>query len=119
MQFSMFPEGKPKYQMPTTEEFLSTLLKVRIFTVLDAKDGFHQAKLDDASSYLSTIWIPFGHYRHLYMPFGISSAPEEFQRRMRAVLQGLYGVEVIADDIMMFGCGGTEEECQHDHDANL
>ena len=119
MQFSMFPEGKPKYKKPTTEEFLPTLLKVRIFTVLDAKDGFHQAKLDDASSYLSTIWIPFGHYRHLYMPFGISSAPEEFQRRMRAVLQGLYGVEVIADDIMMFGCGGTEEECQHDHDANL
>ena len=64
MQFSMFPEGKPKYKKPTTEEFLPTLLKVRIFTVLDAKDGFHQGKPDDASSYLTTFWIPFGHYCH-------------------------------------------------------
>ena len=54
------------------------------------------------------------------MPFGISSAPEEFQRRMHTVLQGLHGVEVIADDIILvFGCGDTEEECHRDHDANL
>ena len=35
------------------------------------------------------------------------------------VLQGLHGVEVIADDILVFGCGDTDEECQRDHDANL
>lgn len=110
---------RPKYQMPTLEELLPTLSKARIFTVLDAKDGFHQVKLDDASSYLTTFWTPFGRYRYLRMPFGISSAPEEFQRRMHAVLQGLHGVEVIADDILVFGCGDTEEECQRDHDANL
>ena len=74
-------------------------------------------KLDDASSYLTTFWTPFGRYHYLRMPFGISS--EEFQRRMHAVLQGLHGVEVIADDILVFGCGDSEEECQHDHDANL
>ena len=53
------------------------------------------------------------------MSFGISSAPEEFQRRMHATLQGLTGVEVIADDVLVFGCGDTEEEYQRDHDANL
>ena len=53
------------------------------------------------------------------MPFGISSAPEEFQRRMHTALQGLHGVEVIADDILVFGCGNTDEECQRDHDVNL
>jgi len=50
------------------------------------------------------------------MPFGISSAPEEFQRGMHTVLQGL---EVIADDIIVFGSGDIEEECHCDHDANL
>ena len=110
---------RPKYQMPTLEEVLPTLSKAKIFTVLDAKDGFHQVKLDDTSSYLTTFWTPFGRYHYLRMPFGISSAPEEFQRRMHATLQGLPGVEVIADDILVFGCGDTVEEYQRDHDTNL
>ena len=110
---------RPKYQMPTLEELLPTLSKVKIFTVLDAKDGFHQVQLDEESSYLTTFWTPFGRYRYLRMPFGISSTPEEFQRRMHTALQGLHGVEVIADDILVFGCGDTDEECQRDHDANL
>ena len=41
----------PKYQMPTLEELLPTLSKAKIFTVLDAKDGFHQVQLDEESSY--------------------------------------------------------------------
>ena len=102
--------------MPTLEEFLPTLSQAKIFTVLDAKDGFHQVKLDEASLQLTTFWMPFGCYRYLRMPFGISSAPEEFQRRMHATLQGLPGVKVIADDILVFGSGATDEEC---HDANL
>ena len=53
------------------------------------------------------------------MPFGISSAPEEFQRRMHMICQDLPGVAVIADDILVYGCGTTEEEYRQDHDANL
>ena len=87
--------------------------------MLDAKDGFHQVQLDEQSSYLTTFWTPFGRYHYLHMPFDISSAPKEFQRRMHTALQGLHGVEVIADDILVFGCGDTDEECQRDHDANL
>ena len=110
---------QPKYQMLTLEELLPTLSKAKIFSVLDAKDGFHQVQLDKEISYLTTFWIPFGRYRYLRMPIGISSAPEEFQRRMHAALQGLQGLEVIADDLLVFGCGETEEDCQKDHDENL
>ena len=53
------------------------------------------------------------------MPFGISSAPKEFQHCMHTALQGFPRVEVIADDILVYGCGTTDEECQRDHDANL
>jgi hypothetical protein len=31
----------------------------------------------------------------------------------------LKGIEPIADDILVVGCGDTEEEAVHDHDANL
>ena len=41
---------RPKYQMPTLEELLQKLCKARIFSTLDAKDGFYHISLDDASS---------------------------------------------------------------------
>lgn len=35
------------------------------------------------------------------------------------VVQHLPGVEVIADDILIYGCGSTKEKYTQDHDANL
>ncbi|XP_019614003.1 PREDICTED: uncharacterized protein K02A2.6-like [Branchiostoma belcheri] len=110
---------RPKYQIPTLEEVLPRLAKAKVFSVLDAKDGFWQVKLDEESSYLTTFWTPFGRFRWLRMPFGISTAPEEYQRRQHEVLEGLQGVDVIADDILVFGCGDTDEEADRDHDVNL
>ena len=101
---------RPKYQIPILDEVLPNLANAKVFSVLDAKDGFHQVKLDKSSSYLTTFWTPFGRYRYLRMPFGISSAPEEYQRRMHNILQGLPGVEVIADDILVYSSGSTKEE---------
>ena len=101
---------RPKYQIPILDEILPALSNARLFSVLDAKDGFHQVKLDEET--------PYGQDRYLRMPFGISSAPQEFQRRMNMIYQDLPGVAVIADDILVYGCGSTEEYRQ-DHDANL
>ncbi|CAG2223901.1 unnamed protein product [Mytilus edulis] len=53
------------------------------------------------------------------MPFGISPAPEEFQRRMDEALEGLKGVKVIHDDILIYGCGTNDKDAQEDHDKNL
>ena len=76
-------------------------------------------KLDQKSAVLTTFWTPYGRYKYLRMPFGISSVLEEFQRRMHEVCQGLDGVAVIADDILVYGCGDTEDEYMKDHDASL
>ena len=35
------------------------------------------------------------------------------------LLQGLQGDEVIADDILVYGSGNTQEEYTQDHDNNL
>ena len=110
---------RPTYPIPTLDEILPQLANARVFSVLDAKDGFHQVRLDEASSYLTTFWTPFGRYRYKRMPCGISSAPEEFQRRMHLIVQDLPGVEVIADDILVYGCGESENEYMRDHDENL
>ena len=50
------------------------------------------------------------------MPFGICSAPEVFQRRIHQLVEGLEGVEVVADNFVVMGCGAEATRC---HDANL
>ena len=53
------------------------------------------------------------------MPFGIKSASEVFQRKMHEALENLEGVEVIVDDILVYGKGRTEEEAMKNHDENV
>ena len=86
---------------------------------LDLKEGFWHVKLSEKSSYLTTFWTPFGRYRWLRMPFGISSAPEEFQRRQHEAIEGLQGTESLIDDILVYGKGQTIDEAIADHDRNL
>lgn len=69
---------RPKYQMPTLEEILPKLSKMKVFTTLNAKDGFYQIGLEKESSRKTTFWTPFGRYRYLTMPFGINLTPKEF-----------------------------------------
>ena len=110
---------RPKYPMPNIDEVLPDLAKARVFTVLDAKDGFHQVELTEESSYLTCFWTPFGRYRYLRMPMGINSGPEEWQRRQDEIISDLPGVIAIADDILVYGCGDTPEEYMRDHNENL
>ena len=107
------------FYMPTIDDVLPKLKGAKIFSLLDAKDGFLQVKLTDRSSYLTTFWGPSGWFRWLRMPFGISSAPEEFQRRLQGALHGLSGVAVVADDVLVFGVGSTMEEARVNHDDSL
>ena len=77
----------------------------------DAKCRFRFCPLSDA--------IPFGRYRWLRMPFGISSAPEEFQKRMNDTFGDIKGTAVIADDLLVYGEGDDMETATSDHDKNL
>ena len=104
------------YPTPTIEDVAPRLTKARIFSVVDAKDGFLQIVLDKESSYLTTFWTPFGRYRWLRMPFGLKSAPEEFQRRLDECLEGLENIEIIADDIIIYGSGDNDDDAEYSHD---
>ena len=99
--------------MPTIDDILPELTDAKVFSSVDASHAFWHVELDDESSKLTTYETPFGRYRWLRLPFGISVAPEEFQRRLQSELTGLQGIAVIADDILIFGCGETVEEAEN------
>ena len=74
---------------------------------LDANSGFWQIEFTKQSSLLATFITPFDTYHFNLFPFGITSAPEHFQRCMSEVLQGLEGVVCLIDDILIYGKAQT------------
>ena len=107
------------YPLPTIEDVASRLHGAKLFSIMDVKCGFHHLPLDEESSYLTTFNTPFGRYRFRRVPFGICSAPEIFQRTMHQMIEGLEGVEVVADDFVIVGYGDTVKNARKDHDDNL
>ena len=110
---------RPKYQMLTLEEVLPRLSKAKVFTTLNAKDGFYQIRLDEAGSKKTTLWTPFGRYRYLRMPFGNSPAPKEFECTLHEQLSGLDRVKILRGVILVAGYGDTQVEAEANHDENL
>ena len=86
------------------------------FTKLDVRDGSRHVAPDESSAYLTTFNTPFERYRWQRLPFGVSSTPEVFQRKMHELVEGMSGLEVVADDFIIVGCGTTIEEATTDHD---
>ena len=104
---------RPVYPIPTLEENLHLLHKAKLFSTFDIRDAFQTIKLTEESSKLTTMHNPWGSYRWTRLPFGISSAPEEFQRRLHDVLSGMKGVLNIADDKIVIGRGGGNSASSH------
>ena len=96
--------------MPKVDETLAQLAGARLFSKLDANSGFWQIPLSETSRHLTTFLTPFGRYCFNKLPFGISSAPEHFQKRMSKILQGLEGVVCQVDDVLIFGKDALEHD---------
>jgi len=101
------------FQLPKIDYELGLLNGAKYFSKLDAKNGFWQIKLAEESKDLTTFLTPFGRFRFCRLPFGISSAPEFFQKRMSEILSGQKNVIFHIDDILVWG--KTREE----HDKYL
>ncbi len=101
------------YPMKNIEEIAARMPNATTFSVLDARSGFWQLKLDDQSAKLCTFNTPFGRYMFKRLPFGISSAQDVFQAAMSDIFEDIDGVEVVVDDILVWG--STIEE----HDTRL
>ena len=91
------------HPMKTIEEIVSNIPSAKVFSVLDAKSGFLQIKLDHESSMLTTFNTPMGRYRWLRLAFGLKCAPEIYQRIMDQMLEGIEGATAIMDDILIAG----------------
>ena len=104
---------RERHPLPAVDQVLAQLAGATVLSKLDANSGFWQIPLSPESAKLTTFITPYGRYCFYRLPFGISSAPEHFQRRMSEILTGLSGVVCMMDDILVYG--STREE----HDTRL
>ena len=98
------------HPLPKVDETLAQLSGAKVFSKLDANSGFWQIPLAKKSRPLTTFITPYGRFCFNKLPFGISSAPEHFQKRMEKILQGLPGVVCQMDDVLIFG----KDKQEHD-----
>ena len=96
------------YPLPRVSDLLCELSKGTVFSKLDANSGFWQVEMDPECKSLTTFITPWGRFRFNRMPFGISSAPEFFQREMEKIVGNMKGVICLMDDILVYGKDANE-----------
>ena len=92
---------RERFPIPTVDEVLQDLNESKIFSRIDIKMAYHQIEMKPDSREITTFMTQKGFYRHKRLNFGISCAPENYNKIIMQVLQGLEGVNSIFDDIVV------------------
>ena len=90
-----------QYPVQSTDELLSELNGSKVFSKLDLKWGFHQIVLDEDSRSVKTFVTHSGFFPYMRLMFGVTSAPEQYQRIIRDILKSCEGVVNITGDIVV------------------
>src|SRR5690349_7709268 len=73
------------------------------FSVLDLSEAFFHIELDESVRHITTFMTANGLMRFKRLPFGLSCAPELFQKTMEKVLCHCKGIIIYLDDILITG----------------
>ncbi|CAH2089953.1 unnamed protein product [Euphydryas editha] len=101
---------RENHPLPTMEQLLPKIQNAKMFSKLDIKDAFHQLELVPDSRHITTFISGKGLYRFKRLMFGITCAPEMFQKTLERVLIECEGVVNFIDDILVYGRDKKEHD---------
>lgn len=95
---------------PSIEETFSKLNGKSIFTVFDLSEGYHHLELDDNSSWKCCFATPFGIYRFVVLPYGLSNSQDLFQEQVEKHFGDIENVQICHDDMIVAGATKSEHD---------
>lgn len=98
------------YPIKTVDDIASRLHGKRVFSVIDISNAFYNVKLDAESSKICTFNSIYGRWSFCRLPFGISSSPEVFCKRMEQLFGDIDGVHIVFDDMIIAASDTTEHD---------
>ena len=98
------------YPLPTVEEIFGKIGHSKHFAKLDLRSAYWQIELDDKAKQLSTINTHRGLFQVNRMQMGMKNSSAIFQRCIESILNGIAGVIIYQDDIMI--CAETDSSLQ-------
>lgn len=103
------PDAHP---LPRIDDLIDEVGQSQFITKLDLLKGYYQIPLTQEAQQISAFITPFGLFQYLVAPFGMRNCPATFQRAMNQLTQGLVGVSVYIDDILLFSNSWDEHVSQ-------
>lgn len=91
------------FPLPRIEDIFAELHGGQHFTKIDLHAAYSQIPVDEESQGYLTVTTHLGLFKVKRLPFGVNAAVGIFQRLITSVLQGLPGVCVYLDDILVTG----------------
>ena len=102
---------RDSYPMRNLYELLDDVARAKVWTVIDLSSGFWNQELDKVSRPYTAFGLPMaGHWEYTRCAQGLTNSPASFQRLLDHVTQGLAGVHVYIDDVIV---------CSMDHQEHL
>ncbi|XP_050500953.1 uncharacterized protein K02A2.6-like [Diabrotica virgifera virgifera] len=91
------------YPVPAVQNILSTLAGGKVFAKLDMAQAYLQLSVNREAAETQTIITHKGAFKYNRLQFGISVAPQIFQKLIDTRLTGISGVLPYYDDILIVG----------------
>ena len=90
-----------RYPIPRLREILDAATGYKFFSSLDLESSFHQLKLKESSSMITSFTWKNVHYRFISAPFGLKTLTSAFQRITSQLFYDMPNVFVFVDDILI------------------
>jgi len=99
------------YPLPSMDDCIDFLRDAKVFSTLDCNSGYWQIPVADEDRDKTTFVCHEGAYRYIRPPFGLSNAPEPFQRAIGMILGGLKWKSCLGylHDIIVFSQSAGEQ----------
>nr|ALO50153.1 ORF1 [Penicillium spinulosum metavirus 1] len=102
---------------PPTSAYRNKITSATMYSKYDIEEAYYHIKIHPSDRHLTTFRTPYGAYQYTVMPFGLSTAPAEWQLYLESVLWEYLGeyVTIHLDDILVFT---KEDDAMHQRVAS-